>query len=144
MKKVFLLSLFATASCASILQGNVQKISVRLQPDVPGKCHLTQRSVAPQNFVVPAEINVSRSYYPFDISCTPDIAKMNVTPGQARVYSDVSSLGYTGAIASVGVGTIVDTATGDAFDYPSQITVKIGETTEIGRDHMNDNVEFDK
>ena len=64
--------------------------------------------------------------------------------GRARVYSDVSSLGYTGAIAGLGVGAVVDSATGDAFDYPNQIIVNLGQTSEIGRNKMNSNVEFDR
>lgn len=141
MKKVFLLSLLAITGCASILQGNEQKVSVRVEPDAPAKCALKQRNQPVQEFRAPAEITIGRSYYPLDITCITDTGSIK---GQARVYSDVSSLGYTGAIASVGVGTIVDTATGDAFEYPNHIVVKQGMIIEIGRDHMNNNVEFDR
>ncbi len=146
MKKVFLLPLLVIAGCASILQGNPQKVALRLDPDVAGQCTITQRNAPVQTVIVPAEVTVSRSYYPMDLVCSSykpgKTKKVVTTAGQARVYSDVSSLGYTGAVAGVGVGAVVDSGTGDAFDYPNQIIVKLGQTTEIGKNRMNSNVEF--
>jgi len=142
MKKVFLLSLLAAlAACASILQGNRQHVSIRLEPDVAGNCTVAERYAPKQTVIVPGEADISRSYYPMDISCTTDHGALK---GQAIVYSDVSGLGYTGAVAGLGVGAVVDAATSDAFDYPYQIVVKTGQITEIGKNSMNDNVEFDK
>ena len=141
MKNVFLLSLLSITGCASILEGNEQIVSVRLEPDVAGKCHLEERHAPSQDFAIPGEVKISRSYYPLDITC--ESAKSGLK-GQARVYSDVSSLGYTGAIASLGVGALVDAATSDAFDYPNPIILKLGEITDIGKNNMNSNVEFDK
>ena len=134
--KYSILSLLLLTSCASILNGSKQEVSIRTEPSVPANCKIDGSDFNAE-IEAPAKVTIQKSYYPTNITCSA-----NGQTGSVKVLSDVSNWGYGGAVAGLGVGSGVDTYTGAAYEYPSEIVVKLGEDTIIGRTKMNDNVDW--
>lgn len=137
MKKVFLIPLMLLAGCASIIDGSKQEVSISTEPPAPAKCGISGEDYN-ADIETPAKIEVRRSYYPLHITCTDSAGKT----GDVKVLSDVSGWGYGGAVLGLGVGAVVDTSTGDAFEYPKNIVVTIGQSKTLGVTGMNSNKDF--
>lgn len=139
MKKHFLLltSTLLLLSCASIIEGDKQEVDVALVGAESAECTATSEKKT-KDFTAPAKITLNRSYYPAEISCSA-----NGQTGAVRVLSDVANWGYGGAALGIGVGAVVDASTGAAFEYPSKITITMGETQVIGKTKMNSNKDFE-
>lgn len=137
MKKVILLLLLA--SCASAVEGSKQKINVRTSPASAAECTVTTGTGTTKHFKTPITIEVERSVKPLNIMCESGGQK-----GTAKVLSDISNWGYGGAALGVGVGAVVDSATGAANEYPAEVVIKLGEDIKIGETPMNKNADFNK
>lgn len=137
MKTFVAISLLFLTSCASIIEGSEQEISVRTASGVEATCTASSAEQT-QEFAAPATITVNRSYYPAEIVCSAD----GLT-GEVKTLADVSNWGYGGAVLGVGIGAGVDSYTGAAFEYPDEIVVTLGETKTLGKTVFNSNVEFE-
>lgn len=137
MKKLALTALFALTSCASIIEGSSQEVSVYTSPNVAAQCTATSGNKV-RTFTTPATVKLKKSYYPAIVTCIAD-----GQTGTTKVLSDVANWGYGGAVLGVGVGAVVDSRTGAAFEYPDEIVVTLGQTTVIGVNSMNSNKDFE-
>ena len=139
MKKYLLLltSNFFLLSCASIIEGSSQDVQINLVGSDSAQCTATSAEQT-QKFSAPASIKIHKSYYPAEITCTAD-----GQTGTVKALSDVANWGYGGAVLGVGIGAVVDSSTGAAFEYPAEITVTMGETKILGKTSMNSNKDFE-
>lgn len=143
MKKISIISLLIISGCASAIQGNTQQLNLRTEPDVAATCQVKGKFFNSE-VTAPGTITVKRSYFPLDITCTPNKVAKNLKSGSVRVISDVSNWGYGGAVLGVGIGAGVDAGTGAAFEYPANIVVTLGESRTIGLNNMNSNADFNR
>ena len=140
MKKALFIILPLLTSCASIIEGSTQTVSVKTAPDFESNC-VAKGSNYTKNFSAPGTVNLPKSQYPVEITCIPQNGS---AAGTAKVLSDVGAWGYGGSVATLGVGAVVDSATGAANKYPENIVIKLGETTKIGETEFNKNADFNK
>ena len=133
MKNLLVLTALLVPACASIVEGSSQEVSIRTEPNQPSSC-VIKGSSGETKVEAPAKITISKSYYPKEITCTPNSGGDS---GTAQVLSDVAPWGYGGAVLGTAIGAGVDTYTGAAFQYPNEIVVKLGTTTEIGKSELN-------
>ena len=131
-------TILALTSCATYFDGTTQKVSIKTNTGEPARCSLKTNSDS-KEVAAPSEIEVSKSYYPVEITCLSD---RSGDSGTVKVLSDVTNWGYGGAVLGFGIGAGVDTYTGAAFKYPSEIVVTMGQTTTLGKTSLNSNAKY--
>ena len=139
-KTLLLLSALAISSCASIIEGSTQNINVSLAPNTPSYCTAKSEDFS-TGFAAPGTVSVPKSMKPLEITCAPQDGS---AAGTVKVLSDVAGWGYGGAALTLGVGAVVDSATGAANKYPDNVTVVLGQSSVIGQSSMNSNADFNK
>jgi len=129
---VVLLSVSMLGSgCASIVSGHNQSVSVETrskegQAVASAKCKLTNNKGT--WFVTsPGSVVVSRSFEDLLINCE----KENQAPGVASVKSSTKAMAFGNILFGGVIGAGVDVATGAAYDYPTMITVLMGEKISV-------------
>jgi uncharacterized protein YceK len=135
MKKINLAILAAISmlgsGCASIVSGHNQSISVETrskqgQAIMSANCKLSNNKGS--WFVTsPGSVTVSRSFEDLLVNCE----KENQEPGLASVKSSTKAMAFGNIIFGGVIGAGVDVATGAAYDYPTMITVLMGEKISI-------------
>lgn len=133
MKALAVLSVLALASCATAFDEKLQPVEFGVSPAGSAKCSFVGRDFTTEA-TIPGVVNLRRSYYPVNMSCDGGTS--------AKIFSNVSPLGYTGSVIGLGVGGVVDASTGYAFEYPEKITIKLGQSQQVGLNSMNSNVDF--
>lgn len=134
MKIHLITLLLVLSSCASIIQGDEQKVQIKTASGEPAECELTGYEYS-ENVSIPAEVTVNRSSYILKVDCRGE----NGVAGSVDVMSDVSGWGYGGAALGLGVGAIVDSSTGAAFAYPEEIIVELGSHKVLNKNSLNSN-----
>lgn len=129
---VVLLSVSVLGSgCASIVSGHNQSVSVETrskegQAVASANCKLTNNKGT--WFVTsPGSVVVSRSFEDLLINCE----KENQAPGVASVKSSTKAMAFGNILFGGVIGAGVDVATGAAYDYPTMITVLMGEKISV-------------
>jgi uncharacterized protein YceK len=119
------------SGCASIVSGHNQSISVETrskqgQTVTSANCKLTNNKGT--WFVTsPGSVTVSRSFEDLLINCE----KENQEPGMASVKSSTKAMAFGNILFGGVIGAGVDVATGAAYDYPTMITVLMGEKISV-------------
>lgn len=125
-----------TTGCASIVNGQNQSLSVetRLKADqiAGANCQLTNNK-GTWYITSPGSTTVHRSYEDLAVRCEKD----GVAPGIASVKSSTKAMAFGNIIFGGVIGAGVDMASGAAYDYPSLITIEMGETTQIAPPPQN-------
>ncbi|MDP1645404.1 MAG: hypothetical protein Q8L71_07870 [Thiobacillus sp.] len=75
----------------------------------------------------PGSVSVRRSYDDLLINCE----KENQEPGLASVKSSTKAMAFGNIIFGGVIGAGVDVATGAAYDYPTMITVLMGDKITV-------------
>jgi hypothetical protein len=129
MQHAALPTLFACAlltGCASIVSGHNQPVSVEARhagkPVTGAQCKL-DNDKGTWFVTTPGSVTVRRSYSDMNVRCEKD----PLPPGQLIVKSGTKAMAFGNAIFGGLIGAGVDVATGAAYDYPSLITVLMGE-----------------
>lgn len=118
------------SGCASIVNGNNQVVSVETRHKgevVSGAtCQMTNGK---GTFYVttPGTVTVNRAYEDMNVKCE----KTNYQPGLTTVKSNTKPMAFGNIIFGGVIGAGIDIATGSAYDYPSLITVFMGESNLI-------------
>ncbi len=118
------------SGCASIVSGTNQVMSVETRNKgeavVGATCKL--ESDKGTFFVTtPGTVTVHRGYQDLAVKCE----KENMPPGLAKVKSGTKGM-LAGNILFGGIiGAAVDAGTGAAYDYPSLITIMMGEDIRL-------------
>lgn len=72
----------------------------------------------------PGSVTVQRSYNDLNVRCEKDA----LDPGLTTVKSTTKGMAFGNIIFGGIIGGAVDVASGAAYDYPSLITVEMGQT----------------
>ena len=113
--------------CASITTGQTQAISVETR-DLQGK-QVSGASCKLMNdkgifFVTtPGTIGIQRSYGDVLVNCT----KEQTEPGSASFKSSTKGMAFGNILVGGIIGAAVDVGTGAAYDYPSLLTIIMGQ-----------------
>ena len=125
------------SGCASIVSGHNQSVSVETrskegQAVMSANCKLTNNKGT--WFVTsPGSVTVSRSFEDLLINCE----KENQLPGLASVKSSTKPMAFGNIIFGGVIGAGVDVATGAAYDYPTMITVTMGQSAKVDAPHAD-------
>jgi len=119
-----------TTGCASIVTGQNQSLSVETRQKgkqvVGANCKLSNNKGI-WYVITPGSTTVQRSYEDLAVRCEKD----GIDPGIANVKSSTKAMAFGNIIFGGIIGAGVDMASGSAYDYPSLITVEMGETSLI-------------
>ncbi|WP_294248968.1 hypothetical protein [Propionivibrio sp.] len=118
--------------CASIVNGQNQSISVetrsgeKLSLVTGATCRLSNNK-GTWFVTTPGSTTVQRSYEELGVTCE----KEALEPGLASVKSTTKAMAFGNILFGGIIGAGVDIGTGAAYDYPSLITVIMGESHTI-------------
>lgn len=120
-----------TTGCASIVGGANQSISVETRSTtgeavVGANCKL-ENPKGTWFVTTPGSVIIHRAYDDLTIYCT----KTGEQPGIATAKSSTKGMAFGNILFGGPIGVGVDAATGAAYDYPTLITVQLGETKTI-------------
>jgi hypothetical protein len=133
---------FAFTGCATVTGGDTQQVS--LDTRGPGgeavnsaSCTL-QNNKGTWNVQSPSIVKVHRSFDDLLVQCK----KEGVPDGHLRAISAVKPALFGNILFGGGIGAFVDHTTGSAYDYPDNLSVKMGErlTLQRGTDQMPEQV----
>lgn len=131
MKKIAMLAVLATASlasgCASIVGGHNQVVSVEAKHKGQQISGANCALVNPKGtfFVTtPGTVTVQRSYDDLSVKCEKD----GMQPGVLAVKSSTKPMAFGNIIFGGVIGAAVDVGSGAAYDYPTLISVIMGES----------------
>lgn len=119
------------SGCASIVTGQNQSVSVETRGKqgeavASANCKLTNDKGT--WFVTsPGSVSVRRSYEDLLINCE----KAEQQPGIASVKSSTKAMAFGNIIFGGVIGAGVDIASGAAYDYPTLITVLMGDKITV-------------
>jgi hypothetical protein len=129
----FLLASIFLTGCASVVNGENQSVQVATR-DIKGdalegaNCDW-KNSKKSGSFVSPSVISVKRDYDTMHVVCRKDGSPQ----GTAAVTSNATA-GMMGNVLVGGlIGAAVDHATGNAYEYPSVIIVRLGSDITIAK-----------
>lgn len=119
MKKIIILSIIALLpSCASIVNGKTQDVTVQTTPEMTAMCNLKNELGEWEIEKTPAQINIKRSKTDLVVQCHNDTHK-----GTVRNSSDAESWTVGNLVFGGVIGAGVDAGTGAMFSYDDVITV---------------------
>ena len=130
MRILLLLSLLPVillSGCASIVNGQTQVLSVKtiLKGEDVDKCACALVNNKGTWFITsPGTVSVHRSYQDLQVSCKKD----GLPTGMMAVKSSTKGMAFGNILFGGIIGAGVDAGTGAAYDYPTLITVAMGET----------------
>lgn len=120
MKKSALLLLpFLLCSCASIVTGSKQSISVESEPS-GAECKLTNDKGEWWVNQTPGSVVIERSYSDLNVNCRKD--KFS---GLQSIKSHTKGAAFGNILLGGVIGAGVDMSTGAAYDYPSSIFIEL-------------------
>lgn len=119
------------SGCASIVTGHNQSVSVETR-DKQGQAVMSANCKLSNDkgtwFVTsPGSVSVRRSYSDLLVDCEKD----KQDPGIASVKSSTKAMAFGNIIFGGVIGAGVDIASGAAYDYPTLITVLMGDHISV-------------
>ncbi len=125
---IFLTALLS--GCASIVNGTNQIVSVETKlagQAVSGVVCKLENSKGVFYVTTPGTVTLLRAYGDLSVKCD----KENIDSGLASVKSHTKGMAFGNILFGGVIGVAVDAGTGAAYDYPSLITVAMGESTQL-------------
>jgi len=117
----------ALTGCASIVNGNNQVISVEARHKGQQVVGATCTLVNPKGtfyVTTPGTVTIHRAYDDLNVKCEKD----GHQPGLASVKSSTKPMAFGNILFGGVIGAAVDAGSGAAYDYPTLISVILGET----------------
>jgi hypothetical protein len=118
------------SACASIVTGENQSLSVetmdQAKPVIGASCKLVNDK-GTWFVTTPGTVTVHRAYGDLNVRCD----KENLLPGIAVVKSSTKGMAFGNILLGGIIGGAIDAGTGAAYDYPSLITVEMGQSVTI-------------
>lgn len=125
MKKIALLSATISfsllTSCASVVNGTHQTISVLTSPEKEAQCTLTNNKGKWYLNKTPGSVVVHRSYNDLVVSCE----KQGYATSIMQVKSKTKGAAFGNILLGGAIGAGVDMANGAAYEYPLEIKVPL-------------------
>lgn len=132
MNKAILGTILAGATllsgCASIVNGSNQVISVEARNKGQQVSGASCSLINPKGtfyVTTPGTVTIHRAYDDLNVKCEKD----GMQPGIASVKSTTKGMAFGNILFGGIIGAAVDAGSGAAYDYPTLITVIMGETT---------------
>lgn len=116
--------------CASIVNGSNQVVSVEARNKgemVSGASCKLQNDKGVFYVTTPGTVTLRRAYDDLVVKCEKD----NIMPGLATVKSSTKGMAFGNILFGGIIGAAVDAGSGAAYDYPSLITILMGENTQV-------------
>lgn len=127
MKKVAVAVMtIALTGCASIVNGNNQVVSVEARNKGQQVVGATCTLVNPKGtfyVTTPGTVTIHRAYDDLNVKCEKD----GLQPGLANVKSSTKPMAFGNILFGGVIGAAVDAGSGAAYDYPTLISVIMGE-----------------
>lgn len=121
MKKILaLISLLTLSACASITTGQNQPVSVTTTPTSGASCKLVNDKGTWYVPSTPGSVTVKRAHGDLSVTCEKENNN-----GVSVVKSKTKGMAFGNIIAGGIIGGAIDAGTGAAYDYPSEIAVKL-------------------
>ena len=131
MKKTLFISFaLSLAGCASIVSGDNQPVSITALYEgkqVAGATCTISNDEGTWYVTTPGSVTLARSGEALTVVCE----KEGYDAGMATVESSTKAMAFGNILFGGIIGAAVDAGTGAAFDYPSSMTILMGETTTI-------------
>lgn len=134
MKKLYVVGVLAvtafTSGCASIVSGHNQPLSVESRikgAQVTGANCKLSNDKGTWYVATPGSTVVNRSFNDLAIHCEKD----GINPGALAVKSTTKGVAFGNILFGGVIGAGVDMASGAAYDYPSLITIEMGELPSV-------------
>jgi hypothetical protein len=115
------------SGCASIVSGHNQPLSVETRHGaqaVAGASCTLQNDKGTWFVTTPGSATVRRSFSELNVRCE----KPDLPPVSLIVQSSTKAMAFGNVVFGGVIGAGVDVATGAAYDYPSLITVQMGQS----------------
>ena len=112
-------SVLMLASCASIVDGTSQAITVSTAPVVGATCVLKNNKGQWRVYKTPGIVTVHRSYGDMTVNCM----KIYHSPAHKIVKSTTKGMAFGNVVFGGFIGGAIDAGTGAAYDYPANILV---------------------
>lgn len=125
-KTAVIIMAVALTGCASIVNGNNQVVSVETRHKGQTIVGATCALVNPKGtfyVTTPGTVTIHRSYDDLNVKCEKD----GMQPGMASVKSSTKAMAFGNIIFGGVIGAAVDAGSGAAYDYPTLISVIMGE-----------------
>lgn len=116
-----ILSILTMTSCASIVSGTGQNVSVDTGNAYGARCTLSNSKGTWYINDTPGSAVVNRSYGNLTVDCK----KQNYLNGHKTVASTTKGMAFGNIIFGGVIGAGVDMADGAAYDYPNEIYVSM-------------------
>lgn len=118
------------SGCASIVNGTSQVVSVetrdKAQQIVGASCKL-DNGKGVYFVTTPGTVTVHRAYDDMTVKCE----KENIEPGLAAIKSTTKAMAFGNIIFGGVIGAAIDAGSGAAYDYPTLISIIMGETPVV-------------
>lgn len=111
-------------ACASVTTGPNQSLSVNTGEVQGAKCKLSNDKGTWYVPSTPGSVTVNRAYGDLSVLCEKDTLQ-----GNTIVSSSTKGMAFGNILAGGIIGAAVDAGTGSAYDYPTDITVQLGDTS---------------
>lgn len=121
----------ALTGCASIVNGNNQVVSVEARHKGQQVVGATCSLVNPKGtfyVTTPGTVTIHRAYDDLNVKCEKD----GMQPGLTNVKSSTKPMAFGNIIFGGVIGAAVDAGSGAAYDYPTLISVIMGEAVTQG------------
>lgn len=112
--------------CASIVSGSSQVVSVEARNQgqlVKGASCKLQNAKGTFYVTSPGTVTVHKSGDDLVVQCD----KENIKSGQAHLKSSIKGMAFGNILFGGLIGVVIDQSSGAAYDYPSTVTVFMGE-----------------
>lgn len=130
IKLIIAAAAMSLTGCASIVSGTSQVVSVETrigtEPLKGATCAL-ENSKGVFYVTTPGSVTVHRAYGDLTVKCEKD----NTPPGVAIVKSNTKGMAFGNILFGGVIGAGVDVTTGAAYDYPTLISVSMGQSTQL-------------
>lgn len=121
----------ALTGCASIVNGNNQVVSIETRHKGQQVAGATCTLVNPKGtfyVTTPGTVMVHRAYDDLNVKCEKD----GMQPGLTNVKSSTKPMAFGNIIFGGMIGAAVDAGSGAAYEYPTLISVIMGEAAAQG------------
>lgn len=120
-----------TTGCASITTGQTQPISIETRDSqgqqVSGAACKLVNDKGTYFVTSPGTVGVQRSYNDLSVNCSREKSE----PGVVTAKSSTKAMAFGNILFGGVIGAAVDAGTGAAYDYPSLLTVIMGQMTTL-------------
>jgi len=124
---------FAFSGCATVTGGDTQQVSLDARgsggESISSAACTLQNDKGTWNVQSPATVKVHRSFDDLLVQCKKD----GMPDGHLRAISAVKPMLFGNILIGGGIGALVDHTTGSAYDYPDNLSVKMGERLTLQR-----------